>query len=540
MKRVIAMVAVFVLTALVAGYVALAPLAPAGGALATADAVAARVIAIGGRGNAVLGLMALGVILSLLAAFLVRGQPATPGPSSRTSKPKKRARDADPEPLWLPDLPLPEERIASLRRRAIGDGIDTPAGITGPLPPRPVALIRIPRSRDRDWFADRNWLGGLPRLGDVPWPRDVSGLPLPFAAQVDLGELSMACPESPLPTVGSLAFFLGTGAVAWVPPGDHDFTEPPGDLPPAFDEGGYPFPATVNRLSRYFFPFWPVYPAALDIPDPLRDHRDPASDAAIEQAIAAQLALHARPRGEAFAAQDAALWWHGVAHLAGQLHEAFEGSARLVALRRDSMRQAEVTLNTLEARSGEDDLRVQAARSELAGRKADLAAIEAQRAGLPDMMAAIDQFTDGRAPWQQLTLDECGVVAEFLNELHARFGDIVRFTIPDSTAALATLSLRTMITGEGEALSAMPEEELQRINQGFLLPLQHPHQMFGLGGCQQSARDGHRGDILLLQLGYDDMMEWRWGDMGLFQFWISPQDAAQGRWEAAELTFECA
>ena len=535
------MVAALGLPALLAAYVALAPLAPAGGALggalSMADRAAASLIAVAGRSNAIIGLVALGIVLALAAAFLFRSArtAATEGPA----KPSKRAKlkDADPEPLWLPDLPLPEERIASLRRRAIGDDeIPVPAG---PLPPPPVVLIRIPRERDRDWFRDRSWLGGLPRLGHEPWPCDGAGMPLPFAAQIDLGELAAACPESPLPTVGSLAFFLGTGAVVWVPPGDHDFSEPPQDLPPAFDEGGYPFPATKHRLSRYFFPFWPVHPVALDIPATLRDHRDPERDAAIEHAMTTQLAQYVRSRSQAYGAPDGTLWWHGAMHLADQLHEAYESSARLVALRRDAVHQAETALEAVGARD-RNDRSLQVAQSELAGRQADLAAVEAQRAELPDMIAAFDQFVSGRAPWQPLTLAECAVVEDFLSELHGRFSETVRYHVPASAIALSTLSLRTMVTGDPDALAALPEEQLQRINAGYLLPLQHPHQMFGLGACQQDARDGHRDDLLLLQLGYDDMMEWRWGDMGLFQFWISPQDAAQGRWEAAQLTFECA
>ena len=64
--------------------------------------------------------------------------------------------------------------------------------------------------------------------------------------------------------------------------------------------------------------------------------------------------------------------------------------------------------------------------------------------------------------------------------------------------------------------------------------------MFGLAGVKQDNLYAHLEDLLLLQLSYDDMNEWRFGDMGLWHFWISPADAVAGRWEKSRLTFECA
>ncbi|SFF85790.1 protein of unknown function [Novosphingobium sp. CF614] len=568
MKRVIAMCAVFGLVALIAAYVALAPHAPspgsdnARGALAVLDTAAAQLIAIRGRGAAVLGLLVLGIVLSLLAASAIGGESSEKAPGAQPGLRKRPRPDVpEPGPIWRPEALSQEQRIAGLRRRAAGEQAEAPPPAL-PLP-RPVVLVRKPRERDRDWFGDRSWLGGLPRLGEAAWPRDGGGTPLPFAAQIDFAELAAAHPDgsrdSMLPGTGSLAFFLGTGAVVAVPPGEHDFTDPPRDLPPAFDEGGYPFPARANRLSRHFFPFWPVEPLLLDLPEDLRDphdpRRDPPRDDAIAKAMANLLSAHAGPRDHAFAAGDGAqaapaLWWHGASHLADRLHLALEGSSRLVALRRDKLRQAEEALALLEAQRDPEEprpeerrpeaARIEAARRDLAERQADLAAIEAHRESLPRMIAAMDGFVAGRPPWQRLTPQEYGVVKDLLAELHAAYGDLVQYHVPHEIAELTTLSLRAMVTGAPDALGAMPEEDLARINRDYRLPILHPHQMFGLGGCQQSARDEHRQDILLLQLGYDDMMEWRWGEMGLFQFWISPADAGAGNWSAAELTFACA
>lgn len=596
MKQGIAMFVVFGLAVLVAGYVALAPLSDGSpGILSALDILAGKLVAVRGPRAAVLGLLGAGALLSLaiaaLGTFLSADRKARPKPH-----PRKAARRPEPGPVWRPEPavpgqepvePLAADRIAGLRRRALSEAVDDnfvapapwqtppdnalpiethpnhaasieeppapPPTVASPVDgenpyttlasssttmPRPVVLVRKPRERTRDWFGDASWLGGLPRLGDAEWPRDVGGTPLPFAAQIDLAEIAAACPESPLPRQGALAFFLGTGAVVAVADTTHDFSEPPTDLPPAFDEGGYPFPPAASRLSRHFFPFWPVEPVVLDLPADLLDHRDGYQDEAIEQAMADSLARYAAPRAFALTADDGTLWWHSVAHLAERLHAALENASRLVVLREDGVRHAEETLHNL---GGDpDDPALDAAREDLARRQASLASIEAQRDALPDVIAALDQFAANRNPWEPLTAEERSLVEDLLAELQGSYRDVVRYHAPHGLDELASLSIRAMITGAPDAFAALPDDQLERINRGFRLPSLHQHQMFGLGGCQQTARDDHRGDILLLQLGYDDMMEWRWGDMGLFQFWINPEDAAAGNWSAAQLTFECA
>ena len=63
--------------------------------------------------------------------------------------------------------------------------------------------------------------------------------------------------------------------------------------------------------------------------------------------------------------------------------------------------------------------------------------------------------------------------------------------------------------------------------------------MFGRGlDVQGTAVDEHAADHLLLQLVYDDLMEWNFGDMGVYQFWLNPVALQQGRWSAAQVTFE--
>ena len=150
------------------------------------------------------------------------------------------------------------------------------------------------------------------------------------------------------------------------------------------------------------------------------------------------------------------------------------------------------------------------------------------------------QFVEGKDPWTELTTHELDRLEALMREARDRFPDLTRYHVPVRMDDVRNLCIRRLITGDEAALAALPDAMLTFINQHYRLPGQSQHQMFGLAGVQQANLYEHLGDILLLQLGYDGMNEWRFGDMGLWQYWIAPQDAAARRWEGAQLTFECA
>lgn len=64
--------------------------------------------------------------------------------------------------------------------------------------------------------------------------------------------------------------------------------------------------------------------------------------------------------------------------------------------------------------------------------------------------------------------------------------------------------------------------------------------MFGRGvsiqGNHMLEYDDH---FLLIQLVYDDVMNWQFGDVGAFQFYMSDKDLAAGNWAGCTMTFEC-
>lgn len=537
MRKLVAAITVFAPAALIAAYVALAPLASSGpetlqGPLGLFDQSAERISELGGRDMAVLALLAAGMVLGMIAGLLVGG--------GRSMKSEMEETMPAPGPVWRPEPLSSEHRITSLRRRAGAEmaepaeagaaetRVDT-AQAAGddaePGPPGPVILARKIRTGEDGWTDSRSWLGGLPRLGDAEWPRDGQGPPLPFVAQIDLAELAEVRPNDPLPRDGSLAFFLGSGAVIAVPPGAHDFTAPPADLPPAFEEGGAPFPRTRSRLSRAFFPFWPVEPVALALPEEAL--ASGAVDGAVRDVIRDRFG---EPSPALAVGSDTPLWWYGVLHLADQMHEAMDDADHVLAGERHLEQQAEAALAELEARDDALPEAVAGARRKVHDIRSRLQALEDEAAALPAMVDALDGFVAGREPWEPLTPEERDLVADILAEIHLRHGKLVQHPLPRALPPLQALCIRVMASGEPEAFAALPGEIQALIAREHRVPAGPPHQIF----------DGGSEDLLLLQLGEDDMMEWRWETPGAFQFRISVQDAAAGNWERARLTFAAA
>lgn len=485
-------------------------------------------------------------------------------PAHRLAALRSRALDGElPEPVADADTEIeteaeiapdfePEPEVAS--EEAFGAGPETsgdnPHGgdVAANDPgPRPVVLVRQRREPGVDWSGAASWFGGLPRLGDLPWPRGEDGTALPFAAQIGLAELAMLRPEAPLPKSGALAFFLGSGAVIHVPEDCDALTPAPDDLPPAHDENGFPF-QPLSLLSRPVFPFWPVELLPIDLPDTLRDYRDLDLHEAIAEALSGAVAARVPRREYALGATSLSerlggaplpVWWHGVDHVVATLAQATIDASDRRQGHAESRNHAADRLTELEAAAGPDPEAISTPQATLTRLDELVRRFDSKHAGLRTMIQALEGFSAERDPWTALNDEEQSVLVDALATVRQQFGDFIGFTTVLDIRTLSVLSLRVMMTGEAAAFAAIPEPIREAINDNYRLPTQSLQQMFGLGANIQTAVDDHADDVLLLQLSYDDMMEWRFGDMGAYQFWIAPDDLAAQRWDRVTITFEC-
>jgi hypothetical protein len=425
----------------------------------------------------------------------------------------------------------------------------------------PIVVSLRARNADERWNAAKSWFGGLPRLGQQAWPRGrTSGKPLPFAAQLDLAEIAAANPNGPLPSEGSLAFFLDEGAVVYVPPAaDQMPTNPPGGGTPAFEPSGELFPQKPSPWARMSFPRWPVEFTVLELgpiepPDGEDDTPGDSLRAAMNKAVLKrferrQFFFGAKQAFESMGENPPPCWWYSAQSYAELLKVAAFHAGDVEKARRPYLEKAraevarlkpKLALGVFGKKTAPPDEALAKALKELERCEAQDTEYRRQLAGFGAFIAEAEAFASGRAPWDRMTPDESQRFKRLFVRGHDEFSDIVRFRTPHRIDDLATETLLVMATGDDAAFSAMPAPIRDLINVRYRLPSQGWHQMFGLGvDIQGNAAVENEGNHLLLQLMYDDMIAWRFGDMGAFQFWISPKDLASRNWSGVKLTFEC-
>lgn len=474
---------------------------------------------------------------------------------------ERRASNAAPPPRApLPDLLAPGTALIVSRRALDAEGWD--AG---------------------GWDAAPSWLGGLPRLGDAPWPRGRDGRPMVFLAQMDLGEVAADGPA--LPGRGALAFFIDTeggGAVVHVrkpaatrlPPDAPVVQVPGGDIFPTADD-----PAAQVPGARRVFPRWPVEFV------PLADARLEGTEAALAE-VSETIGDMPAPSGaravriREFHLSASAMfgdanvrphWWHDAQAYLATLETAaanidrtlerarrrIEDRRRLGIPRLQARHAAEREADVAALADATDPVAVEAAQRELDDGERRREAAEAHARAfltrdeqrlpeleklarrLPRAVDAIATWVGDRDPWARMGDGDAQRLQETFRDTNTTFEPLVSPWVPNR---LDDLTVRTVLAMATDPLGreAMPDHVRALIDAGYRLVAGGWHQMFGVGRSIQDEAEVRRaaGEVLLLQLAYDDMMGWEFGDVGAYRFWIDPADLARGRYERAEVTFE--
>lgn len=417
---------------------------------------------------------------------------------------------------------------------------------------RPAILLRRVYPPDRRAEAVGHF-GGLPRLpAEIEWPRHAgSGIPMMFLASIDLAHLPALYGAPALPAEGTLLFFVAAsgndwcddgetsmGRVVFLPEGVERAAErnPPADAPPCFgDTWMYHF----KRFDREAdaprsFDRWPIEARAVDSfcaailnPDEVPSLAGEQVEEAARANIQAAFAAYGRDMPKRCYHDDVdplppepyPQFWRMIEAAAGEIR--FSAEFKLASTwdpPSDKARPAYIR-----------------AREEAAAWAAEARA---------------------HAPWEEPTPEDRRRFRDWITDLDSRAyfspGDYSPQTRHDDVLLVSATGLdETMNESLDELMSidparlraAMPEAErliawrhavvYDMVGETVLVT----HQMFGWGSEIQDVVFRRQDDVLLLQLDTDYGIRWMLGDCGVIQFWINPDDLANGRFDRVVTTF---
>ena len=379
----------------------------------------------------------------------------------------------------------------------------------------PIAVIRQAR-RGVDITRDgSSWLGGLPHLGDTPWPRSATGAPLHHLAQIALEDLPDHTLPPELPRAGSLCFFVGSATghrVLHIPPHSMGQTALPATLPadlPPIAAG--PEDGDQTTLPPVFAR-WPV-----------EFHPLPAQGSAAAMALAFGDDQGGAPDADSYAATAPALarpWlWDTAQRVVHALMLAEQDIPRTIADAR--------------ARVADHGDRY----------AAELAFLIANETAFRRYVQAAAKWVAGRDRFTPMAPEDIALLETLFGQISTRpnrqpgFALFYRYARGQITRLRDARNATLMVLARGKpaVYALLPEPVKTDLDAHHRLPSQNRwHQMFGAASDGQAQTGEHAHDHMLLQLHADALVGW--GDMGVIRFWISTDDLAAGRWDAVAVT----
>jgi|GEM_PF-3688999 len=451
--------------------------------------------------------------------------------------PKETTHIKDPS---LAEPPLPGERVEELH--------DGPA----------VVLARAARRQGFDVTRDgSSWFGGLPALGGQLWPLDDDRRPMTPLAQIDLTGLAGHLNVRGLPETGSLAFFAAlpetddwVGRVVYIrTPGSP--SQPPGPLRPVLNHSlGGPLrrgePGDGQRLyPRMAMQLAPIHASgrtdpkafAAEVADILGEgHRFGPSVRQMSDSI---------PNLQEPWNRDSLLrFLHGARLSLGASDQAEMALRKMQASHSRAIKEFEEKLTGEPADRELLQTRLQNTQSSLRHVNTMLADVPAGTRRLEQELSVLEAWSRSGDRWGPLTDDDRKTLAPLLepwtqsnglgNALLERTHGILR-----SMADGIDESVLVLAVAEDELFNMLPRPIADALNGAWLQPSDRAfHQMFGCPDSVQVAAEENEHARLLLQLQCDKIAGFHWGDGGVLQFWIRPEDLEAGSWDQAYMTFE--
>ena len=509
------------------------------------------------------------LLVAVLAYWLRLRAQQEPKPRRAKTPPKRQknsadgAPEAEHEPAPEPAPPPRQGRsrlisAASLAEAEAANSARAPTVIaiasSDPVPAEPparttpLALAARQAIVFRQHFPphlgakSRSFFGGAPFVpGTMAWPREpASGKPLHFILQIDLAAVPAEARLGLLPDTGVLAVFqdLVWGAgdafrVVWqdgyvgTPWQELD---PPRDLTAAYgDEAAYTWPwALTPEHGIPLLPRWPFEPVRIALPEAQEDEADAESPPSwsgggeVAEALLAAQAQGGEPQvlAEPLSAPDflsadgeslVAPWpgfpqdWLAIQTASAALVREADRAVRfprrsLYPDLDDAARAAHVATVKDEAQAWFDH----ALRNPALGPVA------------PPVRKAFWDWFAGHKPLSQLVAPSA-VEAAIETTLHASPQEAANFP-PEITARLAYRHVLAHRTREGRIHAPTPDRMLAPFSD--------------VQGEEQEIAATH---LLLLELASNEAIGHRFGE-GVYQFWITPEDLADRRFERVVLT----
>lgn len=407
-----------------------------------------------------------------------------------------------------------------------------------------------------------SYFGGLPILPpSTAWPRLSTGEHCSFIGQIDLGSLQASALLAPLPSQGSLLFFADTdttrvapesgleGAVLFVPGTTAGLTEavPPATLMTLYGSQGDPrwwFDDANGKSSLAgVFPRWPVEGVLVDTFQPYH----PGS-----------------PTGLVNEADHDPDFFDEVDRYAA-VTEAMQDQAWKRALGFAPSRAVADTLVSSFAKRGTDwpfhspergrawmpdeawpyvwiNVRIAAAKllEQCRRTKNDTAAIATVASEW------LQKAPSGRA-FEEVVAEEKDAIRSWLASLHVGSPPVIEGYKINNVIAESVVVGADFVFGYAPHLASRLPPALHRLVESRAAPCRTwggetqlmQHQLLGHPSDVQGAPARMEPDhTLLMQFDSDDATFWMWGDAGVLQFWIRPEDLSARRFDRVVLTAE--
>jgi hypothetical protein len=473
-----------------------------------------------------LGFLLGGIGFAGIAVWLLRRVPAPPPP------PREPVLPPAPDQVYLdiaaahdlgtgaafaarinaiaPRAKLPMLGLADLAR--LGDVIDARQRKQDQfrLSP-PIAVIRQAR-RGIDITRDgTSWLGGLPHLGDTPWPRSAQDVPLHHLAQIALEDLPDHALPPELPRAGNLCFFVDSATghkVLHIAPHSMGPTALPADLPPIAAGPEHDDQTTMPPV----FARWPV-----------GFHPLPAKDSTTAMALSFGDDKGGTPDADSYAVTAPALarpWLWDTAH-------------RVIHALMQAEHDIPRTIAAARARVADHGDRY----------AAELAFLIENETAFRRYVQAAAKWVAGRDRFTPMDPEDIALLETLFGQISTRpnrqpgFALFYRYARGQITRLRDARNATLMVLARGEpaVYALLPEPVKADLDAHHRLPSQGRwHQMFGAARDGQAQTGVHAHDHMLLQLHADALVGW--GDMGVIRFWISTDDLAARRWDAVAVT----